>query len=191
MATQAQFTANRANAQQSTGPKSFNGKATSSMNALRTGIYSAKVLLPGEDPAVYEEMRRNLMEENRPANTIELMCVELVAQSWWRMQRATRLSQEALEESLTGDGDQSRYQRFEALREAIERSWKRACDHLQKIQANRIRTAQRERATQAKKDIAKGDQEFREFVFSPMPGETSEEIGFVPNNDARTGPSSQ
>lgn len=161
------------------------------MNAFRSGIYSAKVILPGEDPAVYEEMRRNLMDENRPANTIELMCVELIAQSWWRLQRATRLAQEALEESLTGDGDQTRYLRFEALREGIERSWKRACDHLEKLQANRKRTEQREGATQAKKDIAKGDREFREFVFSPMPGESCEEIGFVPNYDARTGPESQ
>ena len=40
--------ANAANAQHSTGPRSANGKARSSTNALRHGLTAKQVLAPGE-----------------------------------------------------------------------------------------------------------------------------------------------
>src|SRR5690348_5251733 len=56
MATVAQIAANRLNAQKSTGPRSVDGKLASSMNALKHGIDAASVLIPGEDPALYERI---------------------------------------------------------------------------------------------------------------------------------------
>ena len=49
--TPRRLTANRTNAQRSTGPRTDAGKHKSSQNALSHGLYSTQTLLPGEDPA--------------------------------------------------------------------------------------------------------------------------------------------
>jgi len=43
-------------ANKSTGPRSDEGKARSSMNALKTGIYSKSLILPGEDTAALDAL---------------------------------------------------------------------------------------------------------------------------------------
>ena len=56
MSTQSQITANIANSQHSTGPRTEAGKAVSSQNALKHGLTAQTVLLPGEDEAAYRKM---------------------------------------------------------------------------------------------------------------------------------------
>src|SRR6476661_2979980 len=56
MPTQAQLNANRLNAQKSTGPTSPEGKAASSLNALKSGIDAWSHIIPGEDPAEIETL---------------------------------------------------------------------------------------------------------------------------------------
>ena len=51
MATAAQIAANRLNVQKSTGPRTPEGKAASSSNALKHGMDAASIVIPGEDPA--------------------------------------------------------------------------------------------------------------------------------------------
>jgi len=51
MSTPEQINANRRNAQKSTGPKTPEGKRIASKNALRHGLLSNDLLLPGEDPS--------------------------------------------------------------------------------------------------------------------------------------------
>ena len=53
MANAAQFAANQANAQHSTGPLTDQGKAASARNRLNHGFRSSTVLLPGDDRAEY------------------------------------------------------------------------------------------------------------------------------------------
>ncbi len=53
MSTDAQIAANRRNAQLSSGPTSETGKATSSLNALKTRLTGRTVLLPSEDAGAY------------------------------------------------------------------------------------------------------------------------------------------
>src|SRR5205809_8089731 len=48
-----QIESNRRNAQRSTGPKTQNGKARSSQNAVRHGLTAETVIGPLEDPADY------------------------------------------------------------------------------------------------------------------------------------------
>ena len=50
----AQLAANRANAQLSTGPTSLDGKATSCLNAIKTGLTGRTVLLHTDDAADYQ-----------------------------------------------------------------------------------------------------------------------------------------
>src|ERR1035441_4311355 len=56
MATPAQITANRANAQTSTGPRCTEGKSASRFNAFKHGIDAASIVIPGGDRAVYEAL---------------------------------------------------------------------------------------------------------------------------------------
>ena len=53
--SEAQLAANQANAQLSTGPKSAEGKAKSSLNAVRTGLTGKTILLPSDDAEAYTD----------------------------------------------------------------------------------------------------------------------------------------
>ena len=56
MATQRQIEANRRNAQKCTGPRTPEGKARSSRNALKTGIDAKSAVLPSESAAKLDEL---------------------------------------------------------------------------------------------------------------------------------------
>jgi hypothetical protein len=56
MATLAQITANRLNAQKSTGPRSAEGKAVSRFNALKHAASAKSVVIPGEDESALAEL---------------------------------------------------------------------------------------------------------------------------------------
>ncbi len=85
---------NRANAQHSTGPKSPSGKVASSRNSLKHGLASGTLLIPGEDPAAFDALLHDLLEEHQPAGTTEDLLVHEMAQSFWLAQRAIRLQSE-------------------------------------------------------------------------------------------------
>lgn len=87
MATPAQVAANQANAQHSTGPQSPEGKARSSRNSFKHGLYSKQLVLPNEDPAELDRLRLSLRAEHQPINTTEDILVNELAESFWRIRR--------------------------------------------------------------------------------------------------------
>ena len=91
MPTDKQLQANRENAQHSTGPRTEEGKAKSSMNAVKTGLTGRTVLLPGDDVAAYREHLACLEERHKPANDAENMLVQSVADIEWRLARIPSL----------------------------------------------------------------------------------------------------
>jgi hypothetical protein len=64
MATKQQITANRINAQKSTGPQSPGGKTNSSRNATKHGLFANDVLAAGEAPELYDALLEEFI--NRP-----------------------------------------------------------------------------------------------------------------------------
>ena len=62
MANAAQFAANQANAQHSTGPLTDQGKAASARNRLNHGFRSSTIRLPGDERAEYEELTREMAD---------------------------------------------------------------------------------------------------------------------------------
>jgi len=97
---------NRANAQKSTGPKSEQGKAASSQNAFKHGLYAKSLLIPGEDRADFEALRADLAAEHRPLGVTEELLVDEIAQHYWRMKRYRGLETEMYKaQSVEENGD--------------------------------------------------------------------------------------
>jgi hypothetical protein len=90
MPTPAQLAANRANAQKSTGPRSVEGKAASRFNALKHGMDAASIVIPGEDPAVYDEISANYHEMFCPRTALEEFHVSTIIRSDWLKRRLQR-----------------------------------------------------------------------------------------------------
>jgi hypothetical protein len=78
---------NRENAKKSTGPKTPEGKAASSKNALKYGIYSKFACIEGEDPEQLDALREDLRAEHQPASLTEEMLVDEIAHHYWRIRR--------------------------------------------------------------------------------------------------------
>jgi len=82
---------NRANSEHSTGPRTAEGKARSSQNALRHGLLSRTPVLPSEDQAAYEQHCRRFFDEYRPATPTETQLTQELADTAWRLNRIPAL----------------------------------------------------------------------------------------------------
>jgi hypothetical protein len=61
------------------GPRTNEGKAKSSQNALKHGLSARHALLAGEDPNEYRRLRQGLIAEFSPQSALESELVERVA----------------------------------------------------------------------------------------------------------------
>ena len=102
MATQAQFDANRQNAQKSTGPITDAGKARSSRNNFSHGFRSAIVFVNDENREEFNGLVADLHGEYQPATHTEQMLLEKMILHQWNSLRAYRLQSLALKSSLEG-----------------------------------------------------------------------------------------
>ena len=105
MATQAQIQANRMNAQKSTGPRTDEGKAIASQNALKHGLCAQKAVIAGEDVGEFEFYRDELLGDLAPAGAVESVLAERVVILSWRLRRAERAQNEAFDALLAKDAD--------------------------------------------------------------------------------------
>jgi hypothetical protein len=154
-ASEVQREANRANALRSTGPRTQEGKARSSGNATKYGIYSSRVLLPGEDPTEYNAFLAGMYARLKPADELERLLADRAVAAAWKLRRvqaaeASRVRQlraeyaewaekrTALQEvaEMISEADDvfERYAKWEA---AQERSVYRALAELRRAQAAR------------------------------------------------------
>jgi hypothetical protein len=89
--TPAQIEANRRNAQFSTGPKTPEGKAASSLNATKYGILARQLIVQGEYIQESSEEFQNFWAEYHehlaPVGPLEEMLVDQIVAINWRMRR--------------------------------------------------------------------------------------------------------
>ena len=90
----------RANGAKSRGPTTPEGKAASSMNALRHGLTASRPLLPGEDQASFDKLLNAYLEEYEPAGQAETDLVHRMVVSKWREQRAWTIETAALRSQM-------------------------------------------------------------------------------------------
>ena len=87
MSTLRQMEANRRNAQKSTGPTSVTGKATSSMNALRTGIHAKSLVLPTEKLADLQQLIDEYYQSHHPASPEARVMLDDLTRCEWTLRR--------------------------------------------------------------------------------------------------------
>ena len=85
MATKAQTKANRENAKKSTGPRTPEGKATSSRNSLVHGMTSGKFLPPGGDPEEFFQLLDQFRGRFQPFDEVEDALVERLVAAEFKM----------------------------------------------------------------------------------------------------------
>lgn len=88
MASPRQVEANRSNAKRSSGPKTKSGKSRSRMNAVKHGLTTNGILIPGEDPREFEALCAELEAEFAPAGAVKRELVNDLAALLWRLRRA-------------------------------------------------------------------------------------------------------
>jgi hypothetical protein len=78
----------------STGPRTEEGKAKSSRNAIRTGLYAARDFVRPEEEEEYAQTLIKLMDELTPGNSVEQTFATEIMGATWRLRRC-RLVEEA------------------------------------------------------------------------------------------------
>ncbi len=97
MATEAQINANRQNAQKSTGPKTVEGKEASSQNAFRHGLFAKKPVVRGESREQYDRHREAMLADWNPVGEVENIVAERLVNLSWRLERAQRMQDQAID----------------------------------------------------------------------------------------------
>ena len=196
MSTLCQIEANRRNAQKSTGPTSVTGKATSSMNAFKTGIHAKSLVLPSENRADLDQLIADYYLHHQPASPDARAFVDdLIYCEWtlrrlraaetqaWRYQSDNKYSDPQkypLGQSVTANPNS--FSKLQYRLDATRRARWRALDALAKLKAEAAAapdpTPQAESPTPA---IATPP-------LNPSPQTTSPQIGFVPSTPAAAPP---
>ena len=76
------------NQSKSTGNRTPEGKAVSSLNALRHGLTGRIVVLPSEDINVYQTFCKELMADLAPETPLERQYAQTFCDTQWRLNRA-------------------------------------------------------------------------------------------------------
>ena len=138
MASQKQIEANRRNALKSTGPKTDEGKAAVSMNALRYGLRARSILIPGENPEEYDRLCASLEAEWRPRNTTERLLLEQMVTAQWKLARLEVGERSIYMQTMAADKQMALLDRFSVQRGRLERSFSKAVHELEHLRKSRL-----------------------------------------------------
>src|SRR5437763_3306610 len=111
--------ANRANARKSTGPRTPEGKARASLNAITHGLFCKELVLPGESQEVFALLRRLWISSLSPQDIAELWLVDRIVAANWKLRRL----QES--EALFHRSDKNDLLQLEDLEEKLDEMYKR------------------------------------------------------------------
>jgi septum formation inhibitor MinC len=134
-----QHEANCQNAQQSSGPKTPEGKAAVRLNALTHGLRARSTLISTEKPEEYDQLWNGLLADFHPQNRTELLYLETACTSQWLLARVAK-SEKRIYEDLQIEFDE-KYFRLLAIvakqRAQLERSFRTAIQDLKQAQKER------------------------------------------------------
>jgi hypothetical protein len=97
MATESQINANRENAKASTGPQTAEGKAKSSRNNTKFGLFATNNCVQPEEKEAYENFSTALWTTLAPADPVEEVTAAEFVRNAWRLRRCA-MAEETLGE---------------------------------------------------------------------------------------------
>ena len=80
------------------GPNTAAGKARIALNAIKHGISSTQLVVPGESTTAWAATRTAIVEALAPAGPVETALAERVASAVWRLQRVAAYEEAAIAE---------------------------------------------------------------------------------------------
>src|SRR5579884_1766368 len=134
-----------------TGPRTAAGKQRSSLNALKHGLTSRRVVLPYENQAEYDALLKDLLDESQPVGIIEFELVNDIAAALWRLRRVRGRECDLAEVALGLKTSKQARQEFALMMRytaAIERELHRAIIRLNQVQELRHKRDERRRKDQ-------------------------------------------
>ncbi len=135
MASPAQALANHANAQHSTGPLTPAGKARSSENATKLGLFCRRDTVPAESRQAYADLTDDLLAQLNPQSRIEEVLVREIISASWRMERCAQIEANSNLEYQPLDSQENNA--IERARTSAFRILQRALAELSRVQTNR------------------------------------------------------
>jgi len=97
MTTEVQISANRRNAQKSTGPRSRQGRAAVSQNAVKHGLLTRQDVITSERQADFDLYREQMFAELAPVSPVESMLAERIVTLSWRLKRVCRIQNQTID----------------------------------------------------------------------------------------------
>jgi len=155
MRSQLQIEASRRNSQKSTGPRTASGKAASSLNSIKTGIYAAAEVITGEDPADLEALAADYHNRFLPDAPEQRCLVDILIHCELTLRRLRRVEAQLwdrnTEASAPGYGDENllplgraanymagqTLARLQYRMHATQRNYERALKELGRLQPER------------------------------------------------------
>jgi hypothetical protein len=94
MFSEARQTANAANARLSTGPRTNEGKASSSQNARTHGLTAAQLVIAAEDREEFDDLHAQLEVDIRPQGALQQILFDQLVDATWNLRRIRRMETE-------------------------------------------------------------------------------------------------
>jgi hypothetical protein len=141
--SEAQLTANRANALHSTGPKTDAGRAISSQNRTTHGLARHNgtfILLPSEDPNGFEALKASLAAEHEPTTETESILINGMAESHWLAHRAQTLQNTCLDPQTGQITDAALFAIYLRYQTTHTRAFHKCLNDLLKLRSERPKT---------------------------------------------------
>jgi len=97
MPTNAKILANRRNAQKSTGPRTTEGKAAISKNAVKHGLLTRHDVITTETQAEFDLYRNQMLAELTPTTPMESILADRIVSLSWRLKRTARIQNQTID----------------------------------------------------------------------------------------------
>jgi hypothetical protein len=140
MSSATQLTANQANAQHSTGPRTGEGKARVSQNALRHGLTARHLVIRDDEHEEFDALLNSLSSELDPQGAIETIAFHELLHAAWSLHRFRRIEAEASRgtvEDFTDPATTTVLDRLSRYQARAQRAWQKALHELRVLQTNR------------------------------------------------------
>ena len=142
--------ANRQNAQQSTGPKTAEGKTAVRFNALTWSLRARSLMLPRDIPEEYQQLWDGLAAEWQPQTDTERHYLEQMAISEWLLTRTADSECRVYEASLPLKEELALLDRVSVRRVRLEHSFTAGMEKLRQLRKERQARPQPQPAQAAK-----------------------------------------